>query len=302
MVGLGMGQLYKKVVSDLGMQVITVDPNTAVNADFLTVDQCLDSHRDFDVAIICTPNYTHYDLAMKIAPGTKVLFVDKPGVANESEWRHLLSSNPRTRIMMIKNNMWRQDADQFKLYADASERVSICWINRNRVPRPGSWFTDKSRAFGGVSRDLMPHLLSIYASMNPADYQNGTLRNIRWQQRWTLDDLQDSDYGAVVADGVYDVDDVVEFEIQNNSKTFHLVADWRDSEKEDIGVHYRSHSLRKDKVLGLCPEEAYSAMIQDAITHQQDDEFWRKQAELDGWIHRIVELVTDPAHEVKHAA
>lgn len=301
-VGLGMGQLYKKVVSDLGMSVITVDPDPKTGADFPTVDQCLEQHRDFSVAIICTPNYTHYDLAMEIAPVTKILFVDKPGAANESEWRHLLTSNPNTRIMMIKNNMWRLDADQFEQYADASERVGIYWINRNRVPRPGSWFTDKRRSFGGVSRDLMPHLLSIYASMNPDNYQDGVLRNIRWQQRWTLDDLKDSDYGTVVADGVYDVDDVVEFEIGLGGKTFHLIADWRDTEKEDIGVHYRSRSLRKDKVLGLCPEEAYAAMVQDAIAHQDDADFWKDQAEIDRWIHRIVDIVTDPEFEVKHAA
>lgn len=300
-VGLGMGQLYKKVVDDLGMDVTTVDQDPKLLADFITVDQCLQNNRDFDIAIICTPNFTHYDLAMKIAPSTKVLLVDKPGVADESEWRHLLTANPSTRIMMIKNNMWRSDADKFKEYADASERVTIAWINRNRVPRPGSWFTDKSRAFGGVSRDLMPHLLSIYAAMNPDDYQNGVLQNIRWQQRWTLDDLQDSDYGEVVTDGVYDVDDVVGFEILANGKTFYLVADWRDTEKEDIGVHYRSRSLRKDKILGLCPEEAYASMIKDAIANQENNSFWQKQTELDGWIHRVVELITDPEHEVSDA-
>ena len=35
------------------------------------------------------------------------------------------------------------------------------------IRKTGSWFTTRKLAFGGVSRDLMPHLLSLYVAMNP---------------------------------------------------------------------------------------------------------------------------------------
>lgn len=42
--------------------------------------------------------------------------------------------------------------------------------------------------------------------------------------------------------------------------------------------------------LGLCPAEAYQAMIADAVANVDNDTFWAKQLELDVWIHDMVEV------------
>lgn len=305
---MGIGQLYKKVMSEAGVSVVTVDLDPKQNADFLSVEKCFEQQRAFDIAVICTPNYTHYELAMKIAPETAVLFVDKPGVASETQWRYLVMSNPKTRIMMVKNNMWRIDAVNFKYHADAADMIGIYWINRNRVPRPGSWFTDRSRAFGGVSRDLVPHLLSIYACMSPDYYWQNVPWDVRWCRRWDLEDLKDSDYGDVVSGGKYDVDDVIEFKMNlvdestNRNRMFHFIADWRNGEEEDIGVHYsnKENNLLIDTQLGLCPEEAYIRMIKSAVDHFQDAEFWQQQFNIDCWIHRTMDHITRPEFEIRY--
>lgn len=306
-VGLGIGQLYKKVLTEAGISVVTVDLDVKQNADFLSVEHCFEHQRGFDIAVICTPNYTHYELAMKIAPETAILFVDKPGVANESQWRYLVLANPNTRIMMVKNNMWRIDAVNFKLHAEMAQSTGIYWINRNRVPKPGSWFTDRSCAFGGVSKDLVPHLLSIYACMSPDRYWENIPWDVRWSRRWSLEELQNSDYGEVLANGVYNVDDVVEFKMNlvdedtGRNRLFHFIADWRNNEEEDIAVHYENNQIKIDTELGLCPEDAYLRMITCAIEKFDDVDFWKNQFEIDSWIHRTTDYIIQPKFEVKYA-
>ena len=41
--------------------------------------------------------------------------------------------------------------------------------------------------------------------------------------------------------------------------------------------------------LGWCPEEAYHNMIVDAITNEDNQEFWQNQLEIDLWIHSRIE-------------
>ena len=140
-VGLGMGGLYAKILQDKGANLVTVDADVNRNAHYTDLTQCLDSQKEsFDISIICTPNYTHYDLAQQVAPHTKILMVDKPGCRTADQWQQLVQAYPLTRIMMIKNNMWRTDADKFQQYAEDAKEIDLCWINQNRVPRPGSWF------------------------------------------------------------------------------------------------------------------------------------------------------------------
>ena len=61
---------------------------------------------------------------------------------------------------MVKNNQHRHNVDILKETTQNCDNLVLNWCNKNRVPNPGSWFTTKELAYGGVSRDLMPHLLS----------------------------------------------------------------------------------------------------------------------------------------------
>lgn len=295
-VGLGMGGLYAKILQDKGANVVTVDADVNRNAHYTALTQCLDSHKEsFDISIICTPNYTHYDLAQQVAPHTKILMVDKPGCKTADQWQQLVQAYPLTRIMMIKNNMWRTDADKFQQYAGDAKEIDLCWINQNRVPRPGSWFTDSELAYSGVSRDLVPHLLSIYACMEPQRFYTTQPYDIRWRQRWQLSDLKNSDYGTVTADGKYDVDDVIEFKIRQDTdqvRDYYITADWRSNQKDDIGCHYRGTDIKIDTDLGLCPEEAYANMIDKAVENYENQSWWQHQYSVDHWIHRTIDYIT----------
>lgn len=286
-IGLGFGQaVYKPVLTELGYEVITVDMDTSKGADFTSINDAIRVHSNFDTVNICTPNFTHIKLARKVAALSKIVFVEKPGVANSEAWRQLCFDYPQTRFMMVKNNQYR-DLKQFKLLADQSHTVKVVWNNKNRIPNPGSWFTTKELAFGGVSRDLIPHMLSYYVALT--DYTKGNKLYASAVQRHSLDSIVDTDYGIVNKNGTYDVDDFCEFEFKNGNTTWILTANWKDDQADDVYISFDMKSSAAKHVLGLCPESAYKAMIENAVNNLNNNEFWSEQLAQDLWIHKQIE-------------
>lgn len=288
-IGMGIGQLYKSVLSQLGHTVITVDSDPNKGADLTSVDSAIAQHAPFDTVHICTPNYTHAAIAKVIAPYAKIVFIEKPGVSTSTVWSNLVLKNPSTRFMMVKNNMWRENIAELREFASRAVAVNIDWINKDRVPNPGTWFTTKELAFGGVSRDLMPHLLSLFMSLCP-EYTNAEETDSQVKRNWELSELTQTDYGTVKADGTYDVDDYCKFAFSHNNCKWQLVANWRslEADKRNIEFHMSDGSVEIFE-LGLCPEDAYSTMISDAVENVDNIDFWTTQLAQDIWIHQKVE-------------
>jgi predicted dehydrogenase len=283
-IGLGFGQaVYKPVLTELGYEVITVDMDTSKGADFSSVEDAIRVHSKFDTVNICTPNFTHIELARKVANHTKIVFVEKPGVVNSEAWRWLCVDYPETRFMMVKNNQYRDSIKQFKELADKSTTVKVIWNNKNRIPNPGSWFTTKDLAFGGVSRDLIPHMLSYYVALT--DYTKGTKLYSNAIQRHELKNIIDTDYGRVDHNGTYNVDDFCEFEFSNSGTKWILSANWKDDKADDVYISFDDNKFP----LGLCPEDAYKAMIENAVLNLNNNEFWQEQLAQDIWIHKQIE-------------
>ena len=285
-IGMGIGQLYKTVLEKLGHEVITVDHDTSKGAMLPSVDAAILVYAPFDTVHICTPNFTHFEIAAKVAPVSKIVFIEKPGVADSNSWNILIETFKYTRFMMVKNNMWRSNIAELKMLASQAKTVKIKWIRKNCIPSPGSWFTTKKLAFGGVSRDLMPHLLSLYIAMNPqwrADTVNGTTTLAAWK----LEDINSTDYGTVNPKGTYDVDDVC---VINFTDKWTCAANWRSMDTEDSSIEFIMQDTTVERFeLGWCPEEAYHNMIVDCITNIDNYEFWLKQFDIDTWIHERIE-------------
>jgi len=284
-VGMGIGQLYKTVLTNLGHTVVTVDQDTTKGADFDSVDKALLVHGLFDTAHICTPNFTHFEMAARVAPCTKIVFIEKPGVATSDTWIKLVTEFKQTRFMMVKNNMWRSNIEELRSHVANARTVKIKWINKNRIPNPGTWFTTKKLAYGGVSRDLMPHLLSLYIALN-SKWNTANMTGQEKRQQHTLDTIQDTEYGAVKRDGVYDVDDLCKIKYMQNGRTWKMEANWADGKEDHRAITFEMDD-GTDIVfeLGLCPEEAYQAMIKEAVERVDDPVFWAEQIEQDIWIH-----------------
>jgi len=286
-IGMGIGSLYASVLKSLGHDVTTVDSDPAKSADYRDIAPAV-LMKKYDTAHICTPNFTHESLARTLTLHAPIIFVDKPGFETADRWQAFAVRYPSTRIMMVKNNQWRDHFDDFRSMAQRSKKISIRWINRDRVPRPGSWFTTRSFAWGGVSRDLLPHLLSIFVELDPNWMKNAAVTSKNYQQRWQLADIAASDYGAVDANGTYDVDDYAQLTLTlPSNQEIELVADWRSGSNEDIGItFYLNDGTVHREPLGLCPESAYRNMIQHAVLNKDNEDFWKTQFEQDLWIHQ----------------
>ena len=281
---MGIGGLYKSVLSSLGYSVVTVDTDPSKDPDYVRVETALEVHGHFDTVNVCTPNFTHKEITELVAPHADIVFVEKPGFKDSNEWKTVCNSFPDTRIMMVKNNMWRDNISEMKSLATQSNRVDINWIRKNCIPNPGSWFTNKELAYGGVSRDLLPHLLSLYIVMN-TDWNNTSASEKQSKQQWQLDEVDSTDYGTINRQGTHDVDDFSSLQYDNK---WHLEANWRDMTKEESCIRFD-----KDTVidLGWCPESAYKNMIQDAVDNLNNNEFWREQLSQDVWIHQQIEAL-----------
>jgi predicted dehydrogenase len=281
-VGMGIGELYKSVLTQLDFDVVTVDP--VKNADFKNIVDALEVHQHFDTVNICTPNFTHEALTSVLAPHSNIIFVEKPGFKNSAEWKTVCDSFPNTRIMMVKNNMWRDNILKMQSFAALGQKVNINWIRKNCIPNPGSWFTNKELAYGGVSRDLMPHLLSLYIAMNPEWRKTSASKQFSKQQ-WQLDEIDSTDYGVINHQGTHNVDD---YSVLEYGEKWRLEANWRDMTKEESCVSFNDSIVVE---LGWCPESAYYNMIKDAVDNLNNNEFWQEQLEQDIWIHKQIEAL-----------
>jgi len=297
-VGMGIGQLYHQVLSELGYTVVTVDADPAKGAEFTNVNSAIEKYKNFDTAHVCTPNFTHAELAHRLAAHSKIVFVEKPGVSDSEMWTDLVNRFPNTRVAMVKNNQWRDNISELQDLARNSYMIDLKWINNDRVPGPGTWFTSKNLAYGGVSRDLIPHLLSLFMAMEP-DYKKAEQIRNSAMQVWNLDNFTRTDYGVVKKDGVYDVDDMCSLSFKTESTIWNLTANWRSCTGDEryITFHLNPTSNKFGRgstvsvELGLCPEYAYKNMIEDCVTNLNNDEFWQNQLEQDCYIHEKVQNI-----------
>ena len=281
-IGMGIGQLYQRVFNELKYDVETVDIKLKA-----TYKDAADAKGNYDIAVICTPNFTHEVIARTIANKCKIVLIEKPGLQDSKCWQCLVEDFPNTRFMMVKNNQYRKEIKEYQRLAGLSDRIQAVWNSKDRIPFPGGWFTTKEKAFGGVSRDLLPHLLSYYTVLT--NYKEGTKLFGHAVQRHQLKDITQTSYGIVNQDGTYDVDDFAEIEYKNGDCLWVLSSNWKDNVADDVFLSFSMKNSAIKERLGLCPEYAYKTMIETAIKNVNENSFWEDQYSQDIWIHEQLE-------------
>ena len=278
--GIG-SNVYLTELRKYGYDVVTVDNTNP--ADHTSIDTV---QGVFDVAVICVPNFLHTYFADECATFCKVIFIEKPGLPSADQWNALCDKHPHTRFIMCKNNMYRDTYGFLDNVAQIDDitSIKINWLNKNRVPNPGYWSTNRKQSWGGVALDLFPHL---YCQMirHFGKIQQFTRVNHLMMQKWKLEDLTGSDYGVVNVDGVYDVCDYATEKWLLNDKTIiEVSASWKEGiDDQSIVVQTTDSSYKWD--FGLCPAEAYGKMIEEG---QVDD--YDAHRNIDTWIHKHLEV------------
>lgn len=220
----------------------------------------------YDLAVVCTPNHTHEFIARKIAAkGTKRIFVDKPGVSDAASWWNMCHTSNGTKFHLVKNNLYRNNyGETIDIFKNSEViGVDINWLNDNRIPNPGSWFTTKEKSFGGVSVDLMPHLycfaIKVFGekAILDAPFFQGCYR------RWDLNNVSTTKYGTVNPNGIYDVDDIAQAAAVINNISLRLTASWKEGYNKQSITLFLKDGTTYEWEFGLCPTEAYGKMLQD---------------------------------------
>lgn len=299
-IGLGIGNLYKKILTEHNgkdkFEVITLDSSPSKHPDYLTLKDVKKDHTKFDLAIICCPNHYHeeYVLGLKNENMAKNILVEKPGLKDFATWALYSCAVDPNKLIMVKNNLYRTRTleDIKRTIKDNFQQISeikIDWLNKDRIPKPGSWFTNKELSWGGVSRDLMPHLLSIYYAL----FESTNDPTIQWSIRnYSMNDIEGSEYGDVQKeDPVYNVDDYASItfdtEIRKKIIPVKLDACWKGAKESKIGVTIIINDQPIFYDFGLCPEDAYYKMIEDTLNMTSKQ--YNKHKIIDSWIHQILD-------------
>ena len=284
LVGLGGigSNVYLPQLEKLGYSVTTVDK--VGDADFIDVS---DVNDQFDVAVICTPNFTHESIARTLATQCATIFIEKPGLPSADAWRTLCNDYPNTRFIMCKNNLYRKSfgaLDDAISSKDDITSIEISWHNNDRVPNPGTWFTNKKLAWGGVALDLFPHLYCHLWKIAGLDTKRSATSKT---QMWDLAQLSQTAYGKVDPTGTYNVaDHAVDTRTWNNIPVT-LSASWKSGvDNQSVRVHTIDSTY--EWRFGLCPDYAYGEMIEYGQTEDYD---FHKQ--LDLWIHEQLEIFNE---------
>jgi len=306
-IGLGIGSLYVRAATALGYNIVTVDPNPELNADYTDISE-LPIDIKFDMAIICVPNYLHETIAKAVVSHTSRIVIEKPGFESLERWKEF-QKNHKAKIFMVKNNMYRVD-----FYHNVSfiqefhdiESIKVLWVNQDRVPGAGGWFTNKQLSYGGVSRDLMPHALSVVQAIlrKPNIDSNFTAVN---EQVYSLDQVSSNEWGKANPNGIYDVDDHAYVLADVDGIKVECATAWKHDNIKRNYVEWQvkfNNNTKLTYTAGLCPEEAYVDML-DAYMLMTDKKY-QEYISYDNAIHNILDnfktgnckqLINDIIHE-----
>lgn len=277
-VGLGIGSLYRKELEKYEKYedtytILTVDPDPLKEANYPQTSgfRFIQDTNFFELVIICSPNHLHEEHIRLFAPISKNILVEKPGVETSKKWKRLCQDFPKTKIIMSKNNIYRCDKHSVESinYFKDKNNIYITWNNNNRIPFPGGWFTNKDLAFGGVSYDLLPHLLHfMFLISETTDYKiiHG------WKkQKFHLNDIDSTDYGTInKKDGIFNVDDTAHLSIECGDKNFIIETCWKYSGKDERAIFCDKKFTWN---FGLCPDSAYLNQVNCLLSGDKKDHY-----------------------------
>jgi len=296
-VGLGIGQVYLEQCRERNFNVVTFDIDSSKNPDFTSLTELKNNSPNYDLTIIATPNFTHELYIRELASISNTILVEKPGLSSPDSWRSIMRDIFPTKLVMVKNNLYRSTLDQFKHWAKDSNSINICWVDTNRVPNAGGWSTNKKTAWRGISYDLMPHLLHFMIALGFDSLPQPIER--KRIQKFQLSDIKTTEYGIINQNGIYDVDDHALLRYQLDGKIINLVAAWKNDEfKSD---HKELQFIKSDieyvDEFGLCPNDAYGQMIDDLL--RMDEKSYQWHINIDMWVLGQIYYMDDTSFNLK---
>ncbi len=125
-----------------------------------------------DLVIVATPNYLHIRESCELLANGISVLVEKPICLHSHELgcvREILNTTNAHFITSHASRL-RKDVESIRKRVDAGDLgqirlVEVQWVRSKGIPRPGTWFTHKKYAGGGVVYDLGWHALDTALSL-----------------------------------------------------------------------------------------------------------------------------------------
>ncbi|MFD4245123.1 Gfo/Idh/MocA family protein [Streptomyces sp. NPDC058525] len=205
-----------------------------------TVD-ALDA-RSVDLAVVAVPNFLHAQVAAALLGKGISVFLEKPVCLTSDEADLLAAAERAGGAMLLAGSAapYRSDVGALAgLVPDLGHirHVDLSWVRARGIPKAGGWFTQRSKAGGGVLFDLGWHLLDTLASLlGPSRFTQvvgvtaSDFVNIgSWSAAWRQD--------QPAADSGGDVEDTARgFFVREDGVSVALHASWASHEARDVST------------------------------------------------------------------
>jgi predicted dehydrogenase len=164
---------------------------------------------DVEAVHVCTPPFTHAEVAVAALEAGKHVYVEKPPALTADEVRAMVRAarrNGRT-LMMGSNTVYYPEVQHLKRLIDAGELGRVYYakiVGLGRRGAPHGWFRERAKAGGGVLMDGASHSVDVVL------YLLGTPRPVsvvgRTFDEFKSDPAEANKYlAADVAEGARDV-------------------------------------------------------------------------------------------------
>ncbi|HET9381243.1 MAG TPA: Gfo/Idh/MocA family oxidoreductase [Streptomyces sp.] len=258
-VGLGWAgrELWLPLLGEhAGFEVVAVvDSEPAVRAAFAGDTARTDVHpaarpavhatvdaltaRTVDLAVVAVPNHLHAEVAATLLGRGVPVFLEKPVCLTPAEADVLAAAERDGGATLLAGSAapYRGDVTALARLLPELGRVrhaGLSWVRARGVPRAGGWFTQRSKAGGGVLFDLGWHLFDTLAALlGPARFTQVV--------GVTSDDFVNAgDWGAAwrrdrPGDAAGDVEDTARgFLVRDDGVSVSLHAGWASHEARDV--------------------------------------------------------------------
>jgi oxidoreductase len=196
--------------------------------------------REVDLAVVAVPNHLHAEVAASLLRRGISVFLEKPVCLTSEEADTLAAAEQAGGAVLLAGSAAAHRGDVAALARLVPElgrirHADLAWVRARGIPQAGGWFTQRSKAGGGVLFDLGWHLFDTLTSLlGPArftqvvgvtsnDFVNAGTFGAAWRQ----------DEPAVDAAG--DVEDTARgFFVRDDGVSVSLRAGWASHEALDV--------------------------------------------------------------------
>ncbi|MDL5205427.1 Gfo/Idh/MocA family oxidoreductase [Streptomyces sp. ALI-76-A] len=196
--------------------------------------------RAVDLAVVAVPNHLHAEVAAGLLGRGISVFLEKPVCVTSGEAGTLAAAEQRGGAVLLAGSAAAHRGDVTALARLVPElghirHVDLSWVRARGIPQAGGWFTQRSKAGGGVLFDLGWHLLDTLASLlGPARFtqvvgvtSNDFVGAGAFRAAWRRDEP--------AAGAAGDVEDTARgFLVRDDGVSVSLRAGWASHEARDV--------------------------------------------------------------------